>query len=224
MSATLALVACVIAAIPLLLSLPHDVILHNIASPLFPDLAAFPKSALPTSAGYLPAGPATSARLYYMYFEATSPAEPLEDTPLILWLQGGPGCSSLIGNFYELGPWRISEKLALASNPGAWNHKYGVLFIDNPVGTGFSTADKDEDIPVDQDGVVAHLYHGLLHFFDRFPAFRNRPFYVAGESYAGEKRAQPLVAHPEIKATVSRGANSSVFAALLVDGPVVPVL
>lgn len=184
----LAGIICVIAALPLLLSLPHDVILHNIVSPLFPDQAAFPKSALPTSAGYLAAGPATSARLYYMYYEAISPATSLEDTPIILWLQGGPGCSSLIGNFYELGPWRISEKLALVSNRGAWNSKYGVLFIDNPVGTGFSTADKDEDIPVDQPGVVAHLYHGLLQFYDKFTAFRNRPFYVAGESYAGERR------------------------------------
>jgi len=151
MSASLALagVICAVAALPLLLSLPHDLILHNLVSPLAPDLAAFPKSALPTRTGYLAAGPATSAKLYYMYYEAraTGPAVSLEGTPLILWLQGGPGCSSLIGNFYELGPWRISEKLALISNPGAWNSKYGVLFIDNPVGTGFSTADKDEDIP-----------------------------------------------------------------------------
>ncbi|CAI5975496.1 unnamed protein product [Closterium sp. NIES-65] len=108
------------------------------------------------------------------------------DTPIILWLQGGPGCSSMIGNFYELGPYRITESLDIESNPAPWNRRYGVLFIDNPVGTGFSVAPSDEDIPLDQDDVARDLYTALRSFFDLFPPFRQRPFFLAGESYAGK--------------------------------------
>ncbi|CAI5519861.1 unnamed protein product [Closterium sp. Naga37s-1] len=108
------------------------------------------------------------------------------ETPIILWLQGGPGCSSMIGNFYELGPYRITESLDIEPNPAPWNRRYGVLFIDNPVGTGFSVAPSDADIPLDQDDVARDLYTALRSFFDLFPPFRQRPFFLAGESYAGK--------------------------------------
>ena len=53
-------------------------------------------------------------------------------------LQGGPGCAGHFGNYYELGPEWVTPNLKLIPNPGAWNRAAGLLFIDQPVGTGFS--------------------------------------------------------------------------------------
>ena len=55
-------------------------------------------------------------------------------------MQGGPGCASLFGMLYELGPDSVQEDLSLKRNPGAWNFEAGLLFMDQPIGTGFSPA------------------------------------------------------------------------------------
>ncbi|KAJ7562034.1 hypothetical protein O6H91_03G052900 [Diphasiastrum complanatum] len=147
---------------------------------------AFPDYALPTSSGYFTVDPLSSARLFYAFYEASEPAAQISETPIILWLQGGPGCSSMIGNFYELGPWRTASDLQLHKNEFSWNKRFGLLFIDSPVGTGFSIAEKDEDIPTDQEQVAAQLYIALTSFFSLEPLLQSRPFFVAGESYAGK--------------------------------------
>ena len=55
-------------------------------------------------------------------------------------LQGGPGCASMFGMLYELGPDSVQPDLRLKKNPGAWNFASGLLFMDQPIGTGFSPA------------------------------------------------------------------------------------
>jgi len=55
-------------------------------------------------------------------------------------LQGGPGCSSLFGTFYLNGPFQLQTDMTLRQNPGRWNRQYGMLFVDQPIGTGFSVA------------------------------------------------------------------------------------
>ncbi|KAL3695824.1 hypothetical protein R1sor_009900 [Riccia sorocarpa] len=104
----------------------------------------------------------------------------------MLWLNGGPGCSSLIGCYYELGPWIVGEDGVLRPNPSAWNRKMGILFVDSPVGTGFSVAESDMDIPTDQERVAEHLQYALQCFMEENPTFRSRPLFLAGESYAGK--------------------------------------
>ncbi|CAI5486241.1 unnamed protein product [Closterium sp. Naga37s-1] len=152
-----------------------------------------PKEALPSSSGYLPVSASTpESRMFYTYYEETEPLRSLSKTPLLLWLNGGPGCSSMIGNFYEIGPWNVAiteddiDSLRLKKNPWAWNRRYGLLFIDNPIGTGFSVAGSIEDIPQDQPTVAKHLYNALSAFFDMHPSLCGRPFFVTGESYAGK--------------------------------------
>ncbi|KAG7591731.1 Alpha/Beta hydrolase fold [Arabidopsis thaliana x Arabidopsis arenosa] len=149
--------------------------------PLFPD------EALPTKSGYLPVKPASGSSMFYVFYEAQKPTTLLPDTPLLVWLQGGPGCSSMIGNFYELGPWRvISSATELERNPGAWNRLFGLLFVDNPIGVGFSIAASKQDIPTNQRQVAEHLYAALVEFLEQNPGFENRPVYFTGESYAGK--------------------------------------
>lgn len=152
------------------------------------EAEAFPKAALPTESGYLDIEGKSGARMFYAYYEAISPEHKLSDTPILLWLQGGPGCSGMIGNFYELGPWRISggSDLGLQQNDAPWNRVFGLLFLDSPIGSGFSIAPSEEHIPTNQDEVAKDLYVALQAFFALNPSFRERPFYVTGESYAGK--------------------------------------
>lgn len=163
--------------------------LHRILSTSPP---LFPSEAIPTRSGYLPVNPATGSAIFYTFYEAQEPS-PLSETPLLIWLQGGPGCSSMIGNFLELGPWRVhshthnkTEQLYLEPNPSPWNRLFGLLFLDSPIGTGFSLAATTEEIPRNQTAVAQHLYAAITRFIELDPVFKNRPIYITGESYAGK--------------------------------------
>ncbi|TKY59029.1 Serine carboxypeptidase 50 [Spatholobus suberectus] len=147
---------------------------------------SFPKEALPTKHGYLPVNPSSTSAIFYAFYEAQNSTLPLSQTPLLIWLQGGPGCSSMIGNLYELGPWRVTGSLTLQPNPGAWNRIFGLLFLDNPIGTGFSVATSPEEIPKDQNVVAKHLFAAITRFVQLDPLFKHRPIYITGESYAGK--------------------------------------
>eukprot|EP00270_Netrium_digitus_P007592 TRINITY_DN2218_c0_g1_i3.p1 TRINITY_DN2218_c0_g1~~TRINITY_DN2218_c0_g1_i3.p1 ORF type:complete len:501 (+),score=69.35 TRINITY_DN2218_c0_g1_i3:86-1588(+) len=146
----------------------------------------FPQEAVPTFAGYLNINETAGSKMYYAFYEAIKSERPVETTPIIIWLQGGPGCAGGVGNFYEMGPWLITEDLKMVRNDFSWSTHYGLLFFDSPVGTGFSIVLSDEDIPSDQAGVALHLYIALRQFFEMHPKFKLRPVYIAGESYAGK--------------------------------------
>ncbi|MCD9647001.1 hypothetical protein HAX54_037279 [Datura stramonium] len=155
--------------------------------------SSFPQEALPTKSGYLTVNSTTGSAIFYTYYEAQKPRTPLSETPILIWLQGGPGCSSMLGNFYELGPWRVSsshgqnvEHLSLERNPGSWNRIFGLLFLDNPIGTGFSVASSPEEIPTNQHDVAKHLFIATRKFVALDSLFENRPIYLTGESYAGK--------------------------------------
>ncbi|BFZ62054.1 hypothetical protein YB2330_003133 [Saitoella coloradoensis] len=78
----------------------------------------------------------TESSLFYWYFPAEKPF--VDNPPLILWIQGGPGSSSMIGLFKEFGPFDVNDAGELIRNPSTWNKHYSLLFVDNPVGTGYS--------------------------------------------------------------------------------------
>ncbi|KAG6650545.1 hypothetical protein CIPAW_06G051000 [Carya illinoinensis] len=147
---------------------------------------------LPTKSGYLPVNASTGSAIFYAFYEVQKPIFPASKTPLLIWLQGGPGCSSMIGNFFELGPWRVNfqkaknDPLALEPNSGSWNRHFGLLFLDNPIGTGFSVASTPAEIPRDQFSVAKHLFAAITSFIRLDPVFNSRPIYIAGESYAGK--------------------------------------
>ncbi|KAJ4836758.1 Serine carboxypeptidase-like 50 [Turnera subulata] len=150
----------------------------------------FPIGALPTKSGYLPVNSRTSSAIFYVFYEAKNATLPPSETPLLIWLQGGPGCSSMLGNFLELGPYRVvssdGQIINLEPNLGSWNRIFGLVFIDNPIGTGFSVASRPEEIPRDQISVAKHLFAAINGFIQLDPVFKSRPIYITGESYAGK--------------------------------------
>ncbi|KAG2573476.1 hypothetical protein PVAP13_7KG255400 [Panicum virgatum] len=137
-------------------------------------------------AGYVDVGSGGGGKaLFYWFFEAER--EP-EKKPLLLWLNGGPGCSSVAyGAAQELGPFLVRSYGAnLTRNAYAWNKAVNLLFLEAPVGVGFSYANRTADLRRLGDRVTAQDSYGfLLSWLDRFPEFKSRDFYIAGESYAG---------------------------------------
>jgi len=148
--------------------------------------SSIPAEALPTKSGYLVVNSTSGSSIFFAFYEAQKPISSLSKTPLLIWLQGGPGCSSMTGNFYELGPWRVNHSIQLEPNEGAWNRAFGLLFLDNPIGTGFSIAANSDEIPRDQIGVANHLFTAIQRFVALDPVFKSRPIYITGESYAGK--------------------------------------
>ncbi|KAI6669451.1 hypothetical protein NL676_004336 [Syzygium grande] len=142
--------------------------------------------------GYVPVDDTLGKALFYWFFEATSqPAV----KPLLLWLNGGPGCSSVgHGEAQELGPFLVKDGpggLTLTFNNYTWNKAANLLFLDSPVGVGFSYSNATVEYWRQQYRFVklklitrdAHTF--LLNWFKRFPQYRSSEFYVAGEGYAG---------------------------------------
>uniref|UniRef100_A0A8C9TR07 Carboxypeptidase n=1 Tax=Scleropages formosus TaxID=113540 RepID=A0A8C9TR07_SCLFO len=130
--------------------------------------------------GYLEAGPGR----YLHYWFVMSQNEPLKD-PLVLWLNGGPGCSSLDGFLSENGPFHVNDDGAtLYDNKFSWNKVANMLYLESPAGVGFSYSD-DQQYKTDDDQVADNNYLALKSFFSKFPNFTQNDFYIFGESYGG---------------------------------------
>jgi hypothetical protein len=103
----------------------------------------------------------------------------------ILWLNGGPGCSSLDGVFKEVGPFHINNDLSLRLNPYGWDSVGSTVFLDQPVGTGMSYVTNASGFAQSQADVNRAFTAFLRQFLKLFPTYQTRPLYIAGESYAG---------------------------------------
>ena len=137
--------------------------------------------------GFLPVDDAKTIFLHYWLVLSTG--NPNTD-PLVVWMNGGPGCSSLEGGMYELGPFTFTGQRdstglpTLELNPYAWSTVASVLFIEQPAGVGFSYATNGST--ASDDFVQSQNTYGfLLSFFKAFPEFAKSDFYITGESYAG---------------------------------------
>ena len=113
-----------------------------------------------------------------------------KDDPLVFWTNGGPGCSGLIGYLSEHGPYRAKEDLTVEKDPYSWTKVANMLYIENPVGVGFShsTGGPDETNPDYMAGdysVAKDNLQLIKEFYGRFPAFAENDFYLSAESYGG---------------------------------------
>ncbi|KAK1631480.1 hypothetical protein QYE76_005795 [Lolium multiflorum] len=135
--------------------------------------------------GYVTVSEQHGRALFYYFVE--SPYE-AASKPLVLWLNGGPGCSSLgAGAFQELGPFRVNpDGKTLSRNRHAWNNVANILFLESPAGVGFSYSNTSSENYVSGDRRTAvDAYIFLLNWLERFPEYKGRDFFIAGESYSG---------------------------------------
>ncbi|KAI3473694.1 hypothetical protein Pfo_031403 [Paulownia fortunei] len=144
-----------------------------------------PRVSFKQYAGYVTVNQTHGRALFYWFFEATRNPH---KKPLLLWLNGGPGCSSIgFGQSEELGPFFPQKgKPELKFNNNTWNRAANLLFLESPVGVGFSYTNTTSDIKELGDTITAlDSYNFLVGWFRRFPQFKSHDFYIAGESYAG---------------------------------------
>ena len=131
----------------------------------------------------------TTGDKHYFYWAFESRSKPSTD-PVLLWMTGGPGCSSAVALFGENGPCHVNENgTATMPNAYSWNQHATVIYIDQPAGTGFSYGVPDAA----EKAVANDMYSFLQAFFQAHPQFQANPFFTFGESFAGHY--VPAVTH-----------------------------
>ena len=142
--------------------------------------------------------------LFYWFFEKRTTsqlddkgeekAEEVQDAtdiPIVLWLTGGPGCSSTLALLFENGPCKVNaDGLGTTVNPYSWTEASHVLWLDQPAGVGFSYG-KENDY--DEEMISEDAYYFLQEFYKEHPEYSKNPLTVVGESYGGHYA--PAVAH-----------------------------
>ncbi|KAJ0014620.1 hypothetical protein Pint_21250 [Pistacia integerrima] len=139
--------------------------------------------------GYVTIGGGNASKNLFYYF-TVSERKPLKD-PVVLWLNGGPGCSSFDGFVYEHGPFNFEaankegQLPTLHLNPYSWSKVSSVIYLDSPTGVGFSYSKGKTQYSTGDIETASDTHKFLLKWFQQYPEFISNPFYVAGESYAG---------------------------------------
>ncbi|XVE62166.1 hypothetical protein DITRI_Ditri06bG0096700 [Diplodiscus trichospermus] len=124
------------------------------------------------------------------YYLVVSERNPRRD-PVVLWLNGGPGCSSFDGFVYEHGPFNFQEgnpkgsMPTLHPNPYSWSKVSNIIYLDSPVGVGFSYSRNTSKYITGDRQTATDTQAFLLKWFTLYPEFVSNPFYISGESYAG---------------------------------------
>ncbi|KAF8190071.1 serine carboxypeptidase [Pholiota molesta] len=126
--------------------------------------------------------------LFFYFFESRN--DPATDD-VIFWTNGGPGCSSSLGLFMELGPCRVPGSNGTVFHPESWNTNANIFFVDQPIGVGFSYADYGEYVGTSEEA-ADDIAVFVSIFFENFIQFKGRAFHMSGESYGG--RYLPLFA------------------------------
>ncbi|KAF1895873.1 hypothetical protein Lal_00037990 [Lupinus albus] len=166
-------------------------------------------------AGYVTIDKILGKNLYY-YFVTSEGGNSSKD-PLVLWLNGGPGCSSFDGFVYEHGPFNFEKPKTKGSlptlqlNPYSWSKVSNIIYLDSPAGVGFSYSKNKTGYNTgdSQTAIDTHVF--LLEWFKLYPEFLLNPLFLSGESYAGIY--VPTLAHEIVK-----GLDSGVKPALNFKG------
>ncbi|KAJ0908845.1 putative carboxypeptidase C [Helianthus annuus] len=132
-------------------------------------------------AGYIRINHTIGARMFYYFFQSRNS----KDDPVVIWLTGGPGGSGAIALFKENGPFHLTKNLSLVWNDYGWDQVSNIIYIDQPIGTGFSYSTSEQDIRHDEKGVSDDLYDFLQGFFELHPEYVKNDLYITGESYGG---------------------------------------
>ncbi|XP_060199311.1 serine carboxypeptidase-like 11 isoform X1 [Lycium barbarum] len=138
--------------------------------------------------GYVGVGDREDVQLFYYFIKSESNPE---TDPVLLWITGGPGCSALSGLIYEIGPITFEpveyngSLPTMILNPYSWTKVASIIFLDLPVGTGFSYARTPAALQSSNLQASDHAYQFLREWFVDHPEFLRNPLYVGGDSYSG---------------------------------------
>ena len=134
--------------------------------------------------GLIPITEVANADLFYWWFPSRRSRE---KDPLLIWFTGGPSCASEIALFEENGPFKFNSKTSeVTTNPYSWNNQANLMYVDQPLGSGYSQADLPyKSLPKNEQEISEQIYEFLLKFYTKFPEFKGRDVYIAGESYSG---------------------------------------
>ncbi|KAL6492931.1 Serine carboxypeptidase-like 42 [Orobanche gracilis] len=144
-------------------------------------------------AGYVDVDLKNGRSLFYYFVEAAADAD---HKPLTLWLNGGPGCSSMGGGaFTELGPFfPRGDGRGLRINSESWNKVSNLLFVESPAGVGWSYSNTTSDYTCGDASSARDMHIFMTEWYKKFPTFKNRDLFLTGESYAGHYIPQLAVA------------------------------
>ena len=163
--------------------------------------------------GYLNLG-TTKKQIHYWLVESES--DPVND-PLVFWTNGGPGCSGLIGFLTEQGPFRPDINGNLQMNDWRWNKIANMVFLEQPVGVGFSYSDNTDDYRIGDAQAAQDNLETILQFLKRFPEYANSPLYITSESYGGHY--MPTLANEIIQYNAQQSATKLNFKGFAVGNP-----
>jgi len=132
--------------------------------------------------GYTPI-PKTEKQLHYV--AALSQRSPSTD-PVIIWFNGGPGCSSMLGLLQEHGPYSLPDgQDSFVKNPYSWNKQANMIYIESPAGVGYSICGNPAECKWDDFNTAEDNLKAVLGIMGKFPELQKNDLYISGESYAG---------------------------------------
>lgn len=152
----------------------------------------------------------TTRALFYWFVEAQ---EDPSSKPVMLWTNGGPGCSGLGGFFSEQGPFRPTANHTLTPNPYAWNKVANMIFIEQPAGVGFSI-NSDPGFDYGDGPAATDNLAFVRAWMNRFDNFAANDFFISSESYGGHY--MPTLARALLSDTAKPAVN---FKGFLVGNP-----
>ena len=170
-----------------LVGLLFSAVSADIPADLIASLPGYGKTPTKQYSGFLPVD--ANQTLFLHYWFVTSSNNPATD-PVAIWMNGGPGCSSVGGYLTELGPFMFTGEKngdgipTLTDNPYAWTTVSSVLFLEQPAGVGYSYA-VNGSMYSDDFVQSQNTYGFLLNWFKAYPEFAKNDFFITGESYAG---------------------------------------
>nr|POE58492.1 serine carboxypeptidase-like 45 [Quercus suber] len=145
------------------------------------SLPGQPQVSFQQFSGYISVDEKQNRALFYYFVEAESQPG---SKPLVLWLNGGPGCSSVASAFLEHGPFKVKGD-NLVRNEYNWNKEANMLYLESPAGVGFSySANKSFYTHVNDEITARDNLIFLQRWFAKYPEYRDTDFFIAGVSYA----------------------------------------
>lgn len=135
--------------------------------------------------GFVEVDAPSGSNLFYWFFRDEKVAD---NAPLVMWINGGPGSSSMLGNILENGPLKIvidkNNNTAIHSLTGiSWTAVANMVYVDQPVGVGYSYG----HMPIKNSAQIGnHTIEFIKGFYKKHPEMKNREFFISGESYGGK--------------------------------------